>query len=491
MTAADTIPETGDKTGGCARLIPSTEKRRYCYNGTMRKRKVRGISRKDTKQKQTGPKRRRKLSPYGWALVAVAVAALAVGIYYYVNQPTALDKLDLTVLQTYDKTEVQKGVQTEFSDSEVYPISDYAYYGETLTLYQNAYDPLTADPTLGKNVVLRNIITGDELTYTFGGGGDLGIQTGVLEEGVYEIYIYDQYTRKRVYFEEPTQSETVDDLRREGQVKEVVLDADADLFSDYDVDLDRNYAFLVVTEQMPRVKTADIIIDPGGNVYNELTYTSDAGQEWNGTTEAQLAMELADLVKARLEAAGLRVAYTREADEVNGYYGDAGRTAAGYSRQAKVFLTLSMTGDDTTSRPWLLTSPFVSGTLPSQIAYDLRQMGIELQSMGVSEVGDDAVTFDALQQNEDWSYNQYSMSPSIRETGGKITYAGQSGLITGNQMYQNAPGMYALDFVFGNSQNEDSMNYYMEHKEQIADGIAQGILDYYGIEVTGDETADQ
>lgn len=45
---------------------------------------------------------------------------------------------------------------------------------------------------------------------------------------------------------------------------------------------------------------------------------TDTGAEYQGTNEAQLAMELADLVAARLEAAGLKVSYTREDDDIAG-----------------------------------------------------------------------------------------------------------------------------------------------------------------------------
>ena len=442
-------------------------------------------SRKHTERTDGKPGKKRRLSPYGWALAVILVTALAVGGYWWFNRPGPIEKLDLTVLETADRETVKEGVRTDFSEGNVYPISDYAFLGETLTLYQNPYDPITADPTLGKNVLLRNILTGEEFSYTFGGGGDLGIQTGDLPEGVYEIYLYDQYEKKRVYFDDPVQSDTLDDIRRSGTVKSVVLDADKDLLSGYDVSLDRNYAFLVVTDQVPRVKTVDVVLDPGGNLYNELTGVTDTGAQYQDRNEAQLAMELADLVAARLEAAGLKVAYTREADEISGYYGDAGRAAAGYSRNGKVFLTLSMADDETTSRPWLRTSPFVSGGLPSRIAYDLRQAGIELQGTA-STAGDSAVIFDTQQQNEDWSYNQFSMTPGIRETGGKITWAGHSGVITGNQMYQDAAGMYPVEFVFGNASNADSMEYYLSHKEQIADAIAAGILDYYNIERPAD-----
>ncbi len=578
----------------------------------MRKRIRRLLRRNHTTQKQSGPVRKRRLSPYGWALLVILAAALTVGTYWWFNRPGPIDKLDLTVLETSDRKAVQEGVHTEFSENEVYPVQDYAILGETLTLYQNPYDPIVTDPTLGKNITLRNILTGEELSYTFGGGGDLGIQTGNLPEGVYEIYLYDQYDKKRVYFDEKVLSDPLETMRRDKSVKSVVLDADRDILSDYDITLDRNYAFLVVTDQVPRVKTVDVVLDPGGNLYNELTGVTDTGTQYKDSSESQLAMELvdvvldpggnlyneltgvtdtgtqykdssesqlamelADLVAARLEAAGLKVAYTRQGDDIAGYYGDAGRAAAGYSRQGKVFLSLVMTedentarpwlltsprqGDDiagyygdagraaagysrqgkvflslvmtedeNTARPWLLTSPFVSGSLPSNMAYALRQAGIELRSVNAT-APDEAVAYDTQQQNEDWSYNQFSMTPAIRETGGKITWAGQSGVITGNQMYQDAAGMYPVQFVFGNAENEDSMEYYLTtggkitwagqsgvitgnqmyqdaagmypvqfvfgnaenedsmeyyltHKEQIADGLAAGILEYYGIE---------
>lgn len=44
----------------------------------------------------------------------------------------------------------------------------------------------------------------------------------------------------------------------------MVLDAGRDILADYDVTLDRNYAFLVVTDQVPRVKTVDVVLDQAG-----------------------------------------------------------------------------------------------------------------------------------------------------------------------------------------------------------------------------------
>lgn len=435
-------------------------------------------------------RKKRKLSTAGHILIILCVCLAAVGIYGYTKRTTPLDRLNMTAVQELDKTKVQENVTTDFEDKDIYQLSDYVISGETITLYKNAYDPITADDTLGKNVVLKNVETGEETSFTFGGGTDTGIQTGQLDPGVYEIYIYDAYKKKRACFAQPVTSETLADMRRDKKVKEVILDADARLLEDYGITTDRNYAWLVVTEQAPRVKTADVILDPGGNVYNELSYTTDTIAV-PGANEAELSMELATLVAGYLEEAGLRVAFTRTADETPSYYGEKGRAAQGYQSGAKVYLNLAMTSEDKVNRPYFMVSPFVAGTLASRIAYDMRNAGLELDNVPYSDTGDAAVVQDALQQNEDFSYNQFSYTPALRETGGKATYAGRSELISGNQEFQDAAAPTGMIFYFANAASQDSIDYYQAHKDEIARELARGILDYYAIEGGSDETSDQ
>ena len=436
-------------------------------------------------------KKRRKLSAAGKIIVIFAVAMAAIGIYAYTHRETPIDKLDKTAVQELDADKVRENVTTKYDESDTYELSDYVVSGETLTLYQKAYVPGESDDTLGKNAVLKNVETGDETSFTFSGGADLGIQTGQLDPGVYEIYIYDQYKKKRAWFDEELTSETLTDMRRNKSVNEVILDADKDLLADYGITTDRNYAYLVVTEQAPRVKMADVIIDPGGNVYNELDYSTETLTA-DGANENDLANELAGLVGQELEKAGLRVALTRDADEAVSYYGEDGRAGKAYESGAKVFLNLSMTNEENVARPYFLVSPFLEGTLASRIAYDMRNAGLELADFSYNNAPDAGVAYDARQQNEDLSYSSYSFTPSIRETGGKATYAGHSTAISGNQPYQQVYGPVSMNFYFANATSPDSITYYQANKEAIAKELAQGIIDYYQIGKEGDdEAADQ
>lgn len=435
-------------------------------------------------------RRKRKLSTAGLILLILCVGLAAVGIYAYTNRSTPLDRLDMTAVEELDKTKLAENVTTKFADEDTYSLTDYVISGETLTLYQKSYDPIHSDDTLGKNVVLKNVETGEETSFTFSGGADAGIQTGRLDPGVYEIYIYDAYKKKRAYFPEKLTSKTLADMRRDKKVKEVILDADADLLKDYGITTDKDYAWLVVTSQPPRVKTADVIIDPGGNVYNELSYTTDTIAV-AGANEAELAMELAQLVAADLEKAGLRVAFTRSEDEAASYYGEKGRAARGYESGAKVFLNLSMTSEDKITRPYFMVSPFLAGSLASRMAYDMRNAGLELDNVPYGNSIDPAVTQDGLQQNEDLTFTPYSFTPSLRETGGKATYAGCSGVISGNQTFQDVMGPAGMVFYFANAASQDSIDYYLAHKEEIAHGLAQGILDHYEIQGGSDEASNQ
>jgi hypothetical protein len=192
-------------------------------------------------------------------------------------------------------------------------------------------------------------------------------------------------------------------------------------------------------------------------------------------------MELAEMVKERLEAAGLRVLLTREEGQSVSYYGDGGRAAVGYNARAKVFLNLSMTSEEDTSRPYFLVSPFLSGLLANDLIYTMQDNGLELETVSWNDVLAGAAAFDALMQEEDWSYSPFEVYPALRETGGKVTSAGLAENSQGNSAWSDANGMYGLIFRYANAASADSMNYYLANKEAIADGLAEGILFYFGI----------
>ncbi len=414
------------------------------------------------------------------AIVTVAAcAALAIGLFVWMTRPSDVETLDRSSVQEIDEKVLEKNVKTSFS--EVYPAADYTIFGEDLTLLAEPFSA-AADPLMGANVVLRNVETGHETTFTFGGSADTGISLSELGEGVYEIYVYDQYQKKRVYFEAKTESEPFYTVRRDGKVNSVQIEASTDLFKEQGLKLDRNYAFLTVTEQIPKVRITDVIIDPGGQVFNEGLNAVETDLSNNTISEAKASMELAQMIRERLEASGLRVTFTRTDQDSPGYYGKSSRTGQGYDQQAKVFLNLSMISEpDSISRPLLTASPSTIGTLPNQIAESMDQAGLELAATESQELLEDGVSYDTLVLYD--GDREYALHPQLRETGGKSSGTGEAPIATANSLYQDAYGMYGVMFTFANLQSDESISYYLQHKEAIADAVAAGILNFLNIEV--------
>lgn len=432
---------------------------------------------------------KRKIS-HNFIIVMVGIIALIIiGFFVYFNQPSDIDKLNTTYIDTIEeKKPIEENVKNQYDDS--YLLSDYTIYGEDLALYHDIYGN-NADDLLGKNIVLRNIETGDELTYTMSGAADSGIQLKDLSDGIYEIYVYDHYIKKRVYFNEPVTSDTFYTIRRDEKVKNIGLNASKDYLKRFNITSDKNYAYLTVTSQIPKVKVVDIIIDPSGNVYNDSTNSLDTGMGNTKIMETESSMELAELVKKELEKAGLRVNMTRDDTSTPGYYGTDSRVGKGYDSAAKVFLNLSMLNDENEryDRPYMMVSPLTNSNLANQISYRMQQEGLELTHAVAEEALETGVVFDSYAQNEDGTYTHFTQYPQLRETGGKATFTGESDISTANQIYADDYGMEAVMFRYCNLANNSSIDYYLENKEKIAKAIAKGILDYYDIEVEISETA--
>jgi hypothetical protein len=425
--------------------------------------------------------------------LVVILSILIVAIFVYRSQPTDIDRLSNTYLDTVqDASLIRKNVSSSFED--VYAIEDYTIYGESLLFYQEPYTENSTSDLLGKNVVLRNVETGQELLYTFDSAIDSGVNLGELDDGLYEVYVYDHYMRKRIYSASQMYTDDFYTIRRDGKVKCVNLVADANYLKDFKVSMDENYLFITVISQIPKVKVVDVVIDPSGQVYNESAGTVDAGMGSSLIDEASASYELACMIKEELEASGLRVALTRsdEASDTPSYYGSDSRVAVGYNSSAKVFLNLSMLYEENENylRPYFMVSSLTKSSLGNALAYEMNADGIELSNPVTEELLEKGVVYDGLSQQEDGTYTKLSLYPQLRETGGKATLTGTSDISTGNTAFQSANGMAAVMFRYCNLAMDDSVEYYLENKEEIARSIAQALLNYYSIGVEISETSD-
>ncbi len=432
------------------------------------------------------------LTPRHWVGIVLAVAALLILVFVYCNKPNELDKITQDYIETIDTSTIRGEVERQF-DNE-YKAQDYLFYGETLSMFGNPYDAEqeNLDPFMGKALVLRNIETGKEYNFTFFGSADGAIPLGQLDEGAYEVFIYDQYIKKRVYFDKAFTSKPLVTMRRGGKVKNITLEADKDIFRKFNVELANNYAFLVVKDTIPQSEIVDVVIDPSGNVFNELTQELEPGFASGQISEAQASYELAQKVKTELERYGLKVLISRDPDSTPSYYGENGRVGQGYEHQAKVFLNLSMCDEESVNRPFFIVSPLTNASLANEMAYIMTQNGIELDyPYTTTDLLANGVIFDTNIVDNEYNVTPFTINPAIRESGGKATYAGQYNQV-GNGTYASHDGMYGLMFEYANIASSDSVDYYQANQDKIAKSLAQGLASYFQLkEVDSDEAASE
>ena len=419
-----------------------------------------------------------------WIGIVIVLSILVIGGFLFLNRPSELDRLDAQYIDIVNKKVVKENVKNKCK--ETYKLKDYAIYGETLNLYNKKYNGKERDDTLGKIIVLRNLETSEEYTYTFTGGIDGGIPLGMLDEGFYEIYIYDHYIKKRLYFDEPLHSQPFSTMRRQGKVKNISLDANADLLEKLDIQLDKNYAFLTVVDSIPKVKVYDVVINPGGNVYNDAINAVETGAVSAYAEEPKEMMELAEKVKKLLTDMGLRVEISRDKDETSSYYGKNSRVGKGYNTQAKLYLNLAMVEDNNVTRPFIKASPQSNANLANEFAYTFYSSGIKMENMTANNALEWGVIYDTMYMDDSNEYTVFETQPELRETGGKCTYAGTLDFAKANADFDESYGMESVIIYLANVESEDSVKYYNKRKDEFAQCIARAILSYY--EIGGNES---
>lgn len=427
-------------------------------------------------------KKRKKIKKKSIAIlcaIAVAIAATGFGIWYFaIREPenqtgTALDQIGPGDLMTLP--------QAEFAKDEQIEVKDYTVYGTSLVFYDRTFEPMKTDGFFGRNCSLRNIATDETVTATFSGGADSGIDLQLLDEGVYEVYLADGYKPKRAYMPSYFLSDPFYTMSDHGKANEIRIIANPTFLRKYNVVYDQAYLYLTVTkvdEMLPTVY--DVAINPSGTSgVNEYGITPAPLED--GFNESQQSWQLALLVKMRLEQAGLRVMLTRDEDTYTTTLGGDSSMAKAYEANAKVFLTLAMNSNPNYGQPYIVSSPFTNAKLGDLISSTCQNLGAPLQVVSHTSELKQGNIYDDYVKDQAYQYTRFSMTDEIREAGGKVTSAGMMSHWQGNAAFSDQYGMNSVVFYYASTANIESHAYYAEHVDAIADGIAQGILDYASI----------
>ncbi len=429
-------------------------------------------------------KPKKHLTKQGKIFIGAAVLVLILAVVLACLLPQALaPKRSLTYLDEIKISDLKEMPASSFEDTV--EVKDMTIYGNSLVFYDNEFTPMETDGFFGRNVTLRNIQDGSTISTTFSGGADAGIDLQSLPQGVYEVYLSDGYKPKRAYTQDAVLEDTFITMRDQGKVKKIQIASNPYYLDRYNIQMDKPYLFVAVTESDPLETVADVCIDPSTLAWpTDGTTFEDA---IDGFSETQQAWALAEKIKANLESTGLKVIYAHQKSAPSTYAGPDSTVAVGYQAQAKVFLSLSMFTQDFT-RPYVLSSPFTNGKLGNEIVTCLNQNGVELENISTLTQLNSGNGYDLFQYDETYTYTQLSQTPAIRESGGKVTTAGKAEGFEANSDYTDAYGMNGVLFCFASTENAESRAYFLEHIDAIATGISQGILNYAQISTPIDLT---
>lgn len=437
------------------------------------------VQKQPKKDGNTDPYRKKKskqhvrLTQRAWIVLIIAVSIITLAcVYLFRPQPSIAEKLSLTYLDSLTLADLQQPPEAQFENKA--KVEDMTIYGTSLVFYDQPYSPLDTDGYFGRNARLRNIKTGEEIDCTFSGGADSGIDLQNIPAGVYEIYLTNGYTYSRAYMDTQFSSDPWISMRNNRKVRSIRVDADADYLEKFGINSDENYMYLTVTETLPIVRITDVVIDPSGYLEDQ----NGLQLEWfsqDGFDESEQSYAFGEKIAKWLEDAGLRVTFSREKDEYKSYAGQDSRAGIGYEAQSKIFLSLALS-DGNEPRPLFISSPLVNGTLGNTISSELTEHGIELYTPTTVSQLNEGNSYDQFSVDENYELEPYSLQPSIRETGGKATQAGKNKSWQANSAYSDSYGMNSLLFLYASAGDAGSREYFLEHEDEMAKAIAQGIL---------------
>lgn len=371
----------------------------------------------------------------------------------------------------------EKSMEKLQYQGEVYSISDYMYYGESLNLFAAPYQAEKQDDVKRKNIEITNLCDGDTMIYTMENGADRQIDVSELEPGFYSLSISDNLIKKRLVYKEKLHSEPFYTITRDNESRKITLVADDSLS---EPKLTHHALFLQVESDLSQQDVYDVFIDPYGNrILNDIYQPSVSGNGLNEAIEMQWA---AEYLKAMLEQQGLKVELAKnDVEEALGYYGDRGIMKKAYASQAKYYLELGMNTADQSAYGGaeIYYSNYATKTLANALMYALKkQTSLTPANTYTWEDHSEGVSAAFLAKGKDGK-QLYDMQPSLRESGGRITLAGQfSDAALQNQSFvaETHMGMQALSINFIYLSNPKDASIWKKEKELIMDTLADAFV---------------
>lgn len=376
--------------------------------------------------------------------------------------------------------------ESVYINSKYLKASDYNVYGETLKFYQNPFQFGVMDPFIGNTIFLNNLCglsVDDKTPFLLSHDADIGIQIDRLEDGFYEMEILKDFDFHLLEYDTMI-DETITSVKRNGLIKQIRIISNRELINEgFETPLiNRNLLYLEVTTISDN-EAYDIVLDPSALNYHE-NGTINYGHFAQDIYEADEMYKIAEKIKLHLENEGLRVYITRDSENAIDYFGDGGRINQAYDTKAKYYVHLKFESSGHHMDRGL--SVFYSNHTSNRFASNIARQLLNETSLQPSPY-EDGTNMAGVYQTSYISPTNFDYNDLIRETGGRLTGAGQydvfSDLMSNNKNAKH--GMHAIDVLYGYMTDDHDYQTWINEIDEIAEATANGILIQLGLETKG------
>lgn len=271
-------------------------------------------------------------------LLVVSLIMMAVWILFNQEEEVIEEVYPTYQVCDYDPKQ-QDAYFKERDQLEMQAFSDYLFYGESFSIYQNKYDQDIQDPFVGQTLQFRNVCTNTIHSFLMSDYLDNNVPIYELPVGFYEVVIQSNLDGFRLVYPDPI-DEKFYTVTRDNKRLEVHLMADRMLFTDvYNQEplLQDNELYVEIKEVDVNENIVDVVLDPA---YNHADFGPlNKGAELSGFVGSDETYRFVQDVKKILEDHGLVVGLTRPNSELTvNTYGDTGRVHAAMSHKAKIMV---------------------------------------------------------------------------------------------------------------------------------------------------------
>ena len=392
---------------------------------------------------------------------------------------------------------INKGIPRLTVEEEMVNIDELFIYGTHLSLHGSNVNDENLDLVLYNGEFISYVINSDDDGFRVSNKINEGIDLEEIPVGTYYAFL-----RSSTKDEKDENVFRYYVIKNNTEYQETTYYMFSNVGNKIIIDTDNDYETLTFNvSENKDTDIYDVVIDPGHG-------GMDSGANKNGKREADYTMKLANDLKSKMEAMGIKVKLTREEgqltnNEVLPDYGTNGRAVIGHEVYAKYLFSIHLNSNAASyvHGVEVYTADNINYDLAKTIAKNVVDMaGSSYSTNKINRVGEGIYTRtfseadikSSLAEYEKKNMQAYEITTKsnyyymIRETGGIMTGAyvdsRNEPKIKSNPYYNSNVGVEAYLLELGYLTNSDDLSNIDNNMDKYTDAILNSFLTVFGNE---------